>query len=49
MKYISLAPETGKMLTTVGNWAFFIVVAIFALWVIGTFVARIGLLRGEEA
>lgn len=49
MKYITLAPETGKILTTIGNWALFVVVTIFALWIIGTFVARIEALRRTEA
>jgi hypothetical protein len=49
MKIITLAPGTGKMLATVGNYAFFICVGIFAAWVIGKFVTSLGALRGEEA
>ncbi|MDD4952043.1 MAG: sulfite exporter TauE/SafE family protein [Desulfovibrionaceae bacterium] len=45
MKYIALDKATGDMLATVGNWVFFIVVGIFAVWVIGTFFSKIGELR----
>ncbi|MGE4297773.1 MAG: sulfite exporter TauE/SafE family protein [Desulfovibrionaceae bacterium] len=45
MKWISLDPGTGKMLATVGNWAFFIVVACFAGWVLSMFLRNIKQLR----
>ncbi|MGE4291083.1 MAG: sulfite exporter TauE/SafE family protein [Desulfovibrio sp.] len=45
MKFITLEKSTGVLLSQIGNWAFFIVVAIFAVWVIGTFVTKIGQLR----
>ncbi len=45
MKYISLSKETGLFLAQIGNWAFFVVVGIFALWVISKFITNIKLLR----
>ena len=30
-----------------GNWAFFVVIGIFAFWVIGKFFSNIQILRGE--
>jgi uncharacterized protein len=47
LEVISLSDSTAKLLTQVGTWAFFIVIAIFAVWVIGTFLANIKTLRGE--
>ncbi|MBU1002554.1 MAG: sulfite exporter TauE/SafE family protein [Proteobacteria bacterium] len=47
MKYISLSADTSRLLTSIGNWSFFIVVGIFAVWVIGTFVLKIGQLRED--
>jgi len=45
MKLITLDPSTGAMLATLGNWVFFVVVSIFGVWVVGTFVTKIGQLR----
>jgi hypothetical protein len=46
---ISLSPETGKLLDMIGIWSFFIVISIFAVWVISTFLMNIKKLKGEEA
>ena len=46
---IKISKKTGALLDTIGVWALFIVIAIFAVWVIGTFVMNIGVLKGEEA
>jgi uncharacterized membrane protein YfcA len=48
MKIISLSPAMGKMLAAVGNWTFFIVVGIFAVWVMGRFFTSLDALRGKE-
>ncbi len=45
MKYIELDPATGSLLATIGSWAFFVVVGIFGIWVIGTFFVSIKKLR----
>ena len=47
MKIISISKPVSAALTSVGNWTFFIVVAIFALWVISKFLGNIKVLRGE--
>jgi uncharacterized membrane protein YfcA len=45
---ITLSKPTGAMLDTIGIWAFFIVIGLFAVWVIGTFLKNIPLLLGRE-
>jgi hypothetical protein len=45
---ITLSKEAGSVLDTIGIWAFFIVIGLFAVWVIGTFLKNIPVLRGEE-
>ena len=47
MGYIPISKSTGAMLDTIGVWAFFIVIGAFSVWVIGTFVRNIGVLKGE--
>jgi hypothetical protein len=47
MEVIDISKETAGMLESIGTWAFFIVISIFAVWVIGTFVMNIKVLRGE--
>ncbi|MEW6427744.1 MAG: sulfite exporter TauE/SafE family protein [Thermodesulfobacteriota bacterium] len=49
MHYISLAPETGKMLDLIGNSLFFVVIGIFAFWVFYAFFTNLRTLKGEEA
>ncbi len=47
MGYIPIAKSTGAMLNTIGIWAFFIVIGAFSVWVIGTFLLNISVLKGE--
>lgn len=49
MDVIPISKQTGAVLETIGVWAFFIVIAGFSVWVIGTFLANIKVLKGEEA
>ncbi|NTV14669.1 MAG: sulfite exporter TauE/SafE family protein [Desulfobulbaceae bacterium] len=46
--YISMTPETGKMLDLVGNTIFFIVLGSFAVWVFYIFFSNISVLKGED-
>jgi hypothetical protein len=45
---ITLSKETGSVLDTIGIVAFFIVIGLFAVWVIGTFLKNIPVLLGRE-
>ncbi|MBG0775208.1 MAG: sulfite exporter TauE/SafE family protein [Desulfovibrionaceae bacterium] len=45
MKIISIDPGLSGTLTQMGNWAFFVVVGIFGVWVIGMFFSNIGKLK----
>jgi hypothetical protein len=47
MKLIEIERTTAGLLATIGNWAFFVVIGAFAVWVIGTFVMRARELREE--
>ncbi|MBI4797229.1 MAG: sulfite exporter TauE/SafE family protein [Desulfarculus sp.] len=47
MEYISITPGTAKVLDDIGIYAFFIVISVFAIWVIGTFFMNIKKLKGE--
>ncbi|MBF0476820.1 MAG: sulfite exporter TauE/SafE family protein [Deltaproteobacteria bacterium] len=49
MDIIPISKSTGAILESIGVYAFFIVIGIFAIWVIGTFLKNIPLLKGEEA
>ncbi|MCP4689998.1 MAG: sulfite exporter TauE/SafE family protein [Desulfobacterales bacterium] len=49
MGVVDISKETGDVLDAIGVWAFFIVIAGFAIWVIGTFLTNIGKLKGKEA
>jgi len=49
MGYISLTAATGAMITKIGVWIFFALVAIFAFWIIGTFIVNVPKLRAESA
>ncbi|MBF0507400.1 MAG: sulfite exporter TauE/SafE family protein [Deltaproteobacteria bacterium] len=49
MDIIPISKSTGAVLESIGVYAFFIVIGIFAVWVIGTFLKNIPLLKGEEA
>ena len=47
MDLIGLSPSVTKVLEQVGNVAFFIVLATFAIWVFLTFFKNMGVLRGK--
>ena len=49
MGYIPISKQLGDILDTIGVWAFFIVIGAFSVWVIGTFLKNIKVLKGEEA
>jgi len=46
---IPISKTVGDVLESIGVWAFFIVIGGFGVWVIGTFLKNISVLRGEEA
>ncbi len=48
MGVIPISKPVGSVLEAIGIWAFFIVIAGFGIWVIGTFMQNISRLRGEE-
>ncbi|MFH2067318.1 MAG: sulfite exporter TauE/SafE family protein [Pseudomonadota bacterium] len=48
MEVIPITKQMAALLDTIGIWAFFIVIGGFGVWVIGTFLANIRVLRGEE-
>ncbi len=47
MEIIKVSKSVGSVLNIVGSWAFFIVVGIFAVWVIGKFLGSLRMLRRE--
>ena len=47
MEIIDISNSMAGILTTIGNWSFFVVVGIFGVWVIGTFVTKMGQLRED--
>lgn len=47
MEVISWSPSVVGMIEQIGNYVFWIVVAMFGVWVFGKFFANIGKLRGE--
>jgi uncharacterized membrane protein YfcA len=49
MEVIPLPKQAGVILDKIGIWAFFVVIGIFAVWVIGTFLRNLRVLKGEEA
>ena len=48
MELIPLPKQAGVILDKIGIWAFFVVIGVFAVWVIGTFLRNLRVLRGEE-
>lgn len=48
MEVLPISKQTGAILNAIGVWAFFIVIGGFGVWVIGTFLTNIRVLRGEE-
>jgi hypothetical protein len=49
MEVIPISKQTGAVLEMIGIVAFFLVVGVFGIWVIGTFLKNIRVLKGEEA
>ena len=47
MGVIKISKGLGATLDSIGVWAFFIVIACFGIWVIGTFLKNIAVLKGE--
>jgi hypothetical protein len=47
MEIIKISKPLAHALTTTGTWIFFVVVGIFAVWVLGKYTGNIKLLRGE--
>jgi uncharacterized protein len=48
MEIIPISKKTASVLDTIGIVAFFIVIGVFAVWVIGTFLRNIRVLKGAE-
>ncbi|MBW1800749.1 MAG: sulfite exporter TauE/SafE family protein, partial [Deltaproteobacteria bacterium] len=48
MEVLPISRQTGAVLENIGIWAFFVVIAGFGIWVIGTFLTNIRTLKGEE-
>jgi len=48
MDVITIPKGTGAFLESIGVWAFFIVISGFAIWVTGTFLIHIRVLKGKE-
>jgi uncharacterized membrane protein YfcA len=49
MEVLPISKQTGALFDSIGSVVFFIVVGVFGVWVIGTFLRNIKLLKGEEA
>jgi len=49
MEVLPISKQTGAVLDRIGVWAFFIVIGVFGVWVIGTFLVNIRVLRGGGA
>ena len=49
MEVIAISKKTAGILESIGVYAFFIVIAGFGIWVIGTFLRNIAVLKGKEA
>jgi hypothetical protein len=47
MEVLPISKEAGAVLENIGIVAFFLVVVVFGVWVIGTFLRNIRLLKGE--
>lgn len=48
MEILDISKGTVDLISSLGNWIFFTVVGIFAVWVISKFLGNIRLLRGED-
>ncbi len=49
LEVIPISKSLGSALESIGVWAFFLVISGFGIWVIGTFLSNIKILKGEEA
>lgn len=47
MEIVNISPQLAHVSTQVGSWVFFIVIGIFACWVLGKYFGNMKLLRGE--
>ena len=47
MEIINLSPMLVSVLDQIGIWAFFVVIGIFSVWVVGTFLRNLQTLRGQ--
>ena len=48
MGIIPISKKMGGILDAIGVWAFFIVIGAFGVWVVGTFISNISILKREE-
>ncbi len=49
MDVINISEKTANILDQIGIYLFFVVIAIFGIWVIGTFVRNLNVLKGETS
>jgi hypothetical protein len=49
MELLPISKQTGAVIESIGTVIFFVVVGVFGVWVIGTFLRNIKVLKGEEA
>jgi len=49
MEVINISEKTANILDQIGIYLFFVVIAIFGIWVIGTFVRNLNVLKGETS
>jgi hypothetical protein len=49
MEVLPIPKQTGALIENIGGVIFFVVVGVFGVWVIGTFIRNIKVLKGEEA
>ena len=49
MGVLPISKQAGAVLESIGVWAFFLVIGGFGVWVIGTFLTNIRVLKGETA
>jgi hypothetical protein len=47
LEVIDISRETTLILDKIGVWAFFLVIGCFGVWVIGTFIVNIKVLKGK--
>jgi hypothetical protein len=48
LEVISISDTAGNILNGIGTWGFFVIIGIFAVWVISKFVMNIKVLRSED-